>query len=599
MNIFRYSNKFLLFGSFLVFVYTIFLLISNISSGFDITDESFYILSAQNPGEIFPVIRQDGYYIGLLYSLSGHNLSYHRLFGILLLTLVSIWFAIEFYTYVEKKFSTSFTLYDKLLFVIPIMSGVLTYYKIWLITPSYNWLALVGILMVLIFLLRIVTNKELNYNRYVSIDYIILSFSLNLTFMAKPSSALLVTIVSFLFIIFEFKAFNIKKGFLSVTILTILIVSGHIIILHGSFDFYYHKLVESLDRMQLMDNSYTLEDRVITTYTLIKEFFFEGFYFHKINPVFIYCFMLITFILYMLHFKKNVLKLYTAFIYICLIIYLYALFVYGMNENFNLLWTIAIELLSLNILFIFLSILFTEQKKRNLIIGIKAIILIFILILGSFAYSFGTNNNILHTMSGSMIFIVAAILVMNYLLDKMLDTKIFTPTIGLLLSLSVLFTIQEAYKHPYRLTTPIDEQNEKVTLLGGLEVDKTTKQYIENLQRIAINNKAIGEKISLIDMTGGSPGANVILNANFFGEPWLAGAYKGSNDFTERVLKSYQGTDKLKKAWILVAPKGGRKLDLNSLNKVGLDFPNNYIKIGIVKQLTAMNYRSYGNLLRY
>ena len=116
-----------------------------------------------------------------------------------------------------------------------------------------------------------------------------------------------------------------------------------------------------------------------------------------------------------------------------------------------------------------------------------------------------------------------------------------------------------------------------------LQADKTTKKYIEDLQSIASKHRVNDRKISLIDMTGGSPGANVILDADFFGQQWLLGWYKGSDQFVYRVLKSYQGTAKLKNAWILVSPKGGRKIDLNILNNIGLDFPTNYKRIGIVK----------------
>ena len=84
-------------------------------------------------------------------------------------------------------------------------------------------------------------------------------------------------------------------------------------------------------------------------------------------------------------------------------------------------------------------------------------------------------------------------------------------------------------------------------------------------------------------MTGGSPGANIILEADFFGEQWLVGGYKGSNEYVYEILKTYQGSEKLHKAWILTAPNGSRKIDLNILNQLGLNFPDKYKKIGIVK----------------
>lgn len=583
INISKHTNKLLLFVSFSIFAYIIFLLISNISSGFDITDESYYILAAQHQGEIFQVIRRAGYYTGVLYFLSDHNLSYHRLFGILILISISAWLSLELYRYLFKRFDAPVSVWDKLSFIIPIMTGALAYYYRWLITPSYNWLALIGIILVFISLLRIVNNRELNYDRYVTLDYFILAFSLNLVFMGKPTTALVLVIISFIFIIFNFRDINLKKALPSSIVLALIVVLGHILLLHGSINMYYHTLIESMSRMALIDSRYTLDNRLINAYELIKEFFFEKFYFHQINNMYILTFITIIILLYILHFKKNILKIYTLFLYVVFVTYSYFLFKYGIGDNYRLLWIRGVELLLLGITFVFISIFFTDYKKVNFPRIIRILGLVLILVFGSFAYSFGTNGNIILTMSGSFILIISAILIISYLLDKILNSTFFTATTALLLSLCVLFALQHAYKYPYRLTTPISEQVHYVDLLGGLYVDKKQKAYIQDLQKIATPHKVKNGTISLIDMTGGSPGANVILDASFFGEQWLAGAYPGSNLFAETAWKPYQGTSRLKKAWVLIAPKGIRKLDLNILNKIGLDFPDNYRKIGTVR----------------
>lgn len=100
------------------------------------------------------------------------------------------------------------------------------------------------------------------------------------------------------------------------------------------------------------------------------------------------------------------------------------------------------------------------------------------------------------------------------------------------------------------------------------------------MKKIHSLNNVANLKINLLDMTGGSPGANVIINAGFFGRTWLSGGYKGSNEFAYRILKSYKDSKKLKNAWILIAPKGTRSLNLEILNKLNLNFPKNYKKIG-------------------
>ena len=583
MRILNYTNKLFLFMSFAIFVYIIFLLVSNISSGFDITDESYYILAASHPNDIFSTVKHEGYYTEILYFLSGYNLSYFRFLGILLLIFISIWFATELHKHISKKFDYAINIWDKFLFIVPIAIGSLSFYKSWLITPSYNWLALISVIFVLLSLFRIVNNKEWNYNRYITPDYILLSFSLSLAFLAKPTTALVLTIISVLFVIYELKNIHLKKALPSVIILTNIIVVAHILILDGGFSSYYNRLIEGMERLATLGGGHTLNSRYIDMVKLIQEFFFEKFYFHQINIYYLYGIVSIIAILFMIRNKINALNFYVTLMFIVVSIYAYIMFTHGLSHDFRFMWIRSIELLLLNFIFIVIAIQFVDNKKEFSTQIIKIIPLLFIIILGSFAYKFGSNNQIIYSMSGSMIFIVASTVVLNYIFDRILNMRVFTALNGLILSVFIYYSINYAYEHPYRLITDIEGQNQNVELLGGLVVDGQTKQYIEDLQSIASKNRSNDEKISLIDMTGGSPGVNVILDADFFGFQWLAGGYQGSNQFAERVLKPYLGTDKLRKAWILVALEGRRKLDLKILNRIGLDFPENYKKIGTVK----------------
>ena len=97
MLIFRNLSIISLFICSLTFLYISFILISNISKGFDITDESYYLLAAMFPNEMFSTVTHEGFYTGFLYNLSGHNLKYFRLLGIVLLIIVTYLFAYEFY----------------------------------------------------------------------------------------------------------------------------------------------------------------------------------------------------------------------------------------------------------------------------------------------------------------------------------------------------------------------------------------------------------------------------------------------------------------------------------------------------------------------
>lgn len=570
-----------------IFVSVLGKLFFNIGHGLDITDDSYYILIATYPDDFSSTVWHARYYTELLYWLSGYNLSYFRLVGILLLLGVSIWFSIELFRYISEKFHFSYTKIDKYLFVIPISLSSLGYYKYWLLTPSYNWLALVSIILAMLFLFRIVNRKVVNYNKFFSLDYMLLGYSLSLSFMAKPTTALFLTFLSSIFALYEYKNINLKKSVISVTLLTVIIVSIHIIFLDGGFFVYYKRLHEGMEQLALLNAGHTLSELYHNMKYLMQTYFFEKFYFHQISNSIFYIFCAVVAILYILKNAMNSKKIYAVLMYIILTIYSFYIFRYSLDHNTvaDMLWFNSIELLCVNIALVLISILFSQNKLRFLKNMLYALSLVFIVLLGSFAYSFGTNNNIVIHMGMSIIFVVAAILIWNYIFEKTEKLKQCVVLVGVVFSIIIYFIIQNAYEHPYRLETSIKEQNQYVDFLGGIYVDPVQKNYIETLQNIADKEIKKNEKISLIDMTGGTPSANLILNAHYFGEAWLFGNYSGSNKYAYKALSAYKHTKRLRNAWILTAPNGAVSLNLNILKKIGLHFPEDYINVGTLKTM--------------
>ena len=85
----------------------------------------------------------------------------------------------------------------------------------------------------------------------------------------------------------------------------------------------------------------------------------------------------------------------------------------------------------------------------------------------------------------------------------------------------------------------------------------------------------------LIDLTGGSPGASVILSAKTPGKHWLLGGYPGSLEATTLALSLAEKED-IRNSWIITAPMGTREIPVSALNNLNIDFPNSYTKTGAV-----------------
>jgi len=583
MSILKYLDKIQLFILFSIFSYIVLMLLLNVSSGFDRTDESYYILVASQPSSLFSLITHEGYYTGLLYFLSGYNLANFRLLGIIILVLTSSWFAFELYRYLMYKFKYKFDKLESLLFITLLSTGSLSYYRWWLITPSYNWLTLISVILFFTIIFRISTHKEHNYDRYFSVNYLLLSFSSSLAFMAKPTTALALMVLATLFLIYEHKNINLKKIIPAVLVTTGFMVYAHILFLDGGFGPYYERLNEAMARLALLGGGHTFGSRMESLLKLIQATFFEKFYFMEISKIYIVGVFSGIVLLFTLRHKIDSLKIYTYFMQVILIVYSYFMLKNGFGSKYTLVWIRSVEILILNILLYVFAIAFIHEKKSFTYSLLKVTILAIIIIFGSCAYSFGTAIHFIHAMSSSMIFVMASVVTLNVIISRLLNANYFTLISSTILSVIIVFQLNYAYEHPYRSATNIKGQDQFVEFLGGLYVDKKQKQYIEGLKNILQKNKSTNESISLLDMTGSSPGANVILGAEFFGHPWLLGGYKGSNDLAYRILSEYKGSEKLKKTWILTAEPGIGKLDLKILNKLGLDFPNNYIELGTVE----------------
>lgn len=148
--------------------------------------------------------------------------------------------------------------------------------------------------------------------------------------------------------------------------------------------------------------------------------------------------------------------------------------------------------------------------------------------------------------------------------------------IYLLAVLPVLFLFYVSLM-PYRLPESMSHQTNPVTLTAGnapIFVDEPTAGWINALRSGALEH-GWSEGTPLIDMTGATPGAALVLGANAPVTPWIVGGYKGSRSFAASVLAA-TGEDVLKDAWILTVPSSLAKNDELLLSEAGLDFPSGY-----------------------
>ena len=109
------------------------------------------------------------------------------------------------------------------------------------------------------------------------------------------------------------------------------------------------------------------------------------------------------------------------------------------------------------------------------------------------------------------------------------STRDFSNVTCLFIIASLILLVYSEINQPYRLSSSLNEQSITVDFYqpyNSLKVDPLTAEYAGNLTGLAAagNRQA---QTPLIDMTGATLGAFVILNAKTLGRPWFLCNYSG------------------------------------------------------------------------
>ena len=200
-----------------------------------------------------------------------------------------------------------------------------------------------------------------------------------------------------------------------------------------------------------------------------------------------------------------------------------------------------------------------------------------LLLLLPYVYVFGTGRAYWDNMPGACYFwFMAAVPLILTGFSAEDSEKILIPwTLIFLLMGSCIFSI--AGKNPYRQNQPLAKQSGELKLAGwkvGLRVEQERADYCRALQRGALPAGLVSGNY-LIDLSGGSQGVSVVLDLIPLGSPWMPGGYPGSLEVAEFLLRK---TDpkKLKESWILTTPDSRRRLDIEILKSLNLNFPDAY-----------------------
>ena len=310
----------------------------------------------------------------------------------------------------------------------------------------------------------------------------------------------------------------------------------------------------------ILDPRYSIFDNFLSTTKQII-------YYYYINYIY-FIFFLLRIIFFKLIKKKN----FNDFLFLLIFTPLFF-------ENHFLLSMIFLVIFY--ILFdIHLSNIFKIEKKE-----IDFFILNFILIFLLYAYVVGTNTNVVILLKKSSIIIF--LIVFNFVQKLRFDRVFFFQKINLFFTILFIFSVINIYfnfEKPRRYNAEISDQNMKVKLNrfnGFIYVDKIIFDFINDFRNILEAN-GWNKNNYLIDLTGRTPGLNIISGAKFISDPWWASAYVGSQKKVEKLLK-ISDINKIKNSWIVTTDFKVR-INPEVLNTVGLDLDRDFKFVGKVEK---------------
>ncbi len=533
-------NRLLLYLPIVILICLILILAFNSPRGFDITDDSYYLLWAEQPHNVLASTTQFGFYTRLLYLLSGQNIALFRILGILTLLSATSFFALSMERYWAMANSRVFVFRKRWKVLPPVLIGALSYYGFWLITPSYNWMALFSVLITGAGLLRVTTIDQSGSNKNSTLHISILEgFTVGigggLAFMAKPTSAAVLAAVALFWLAVNPISGRQLKVFLgTATCVSSLFIVAHAIIFAGSLELFYRELRLGVESVHLLGAGHTIGNLSLRTVNDLKQIPIKVF---RVTPAGFLLFPIFWWVIWFLNARnyKTYSKLVLSFFLMGFNLYTwYRIWDMGAISLTNIgfvgiVFTFALVMSA----FLTLCALRKTYQDNCQIPFTRLILLCFFLFMLALSQAFGSGNRLIRQISLAYVFFATAATYLSSWIDQCLDRKILSNMVPALVSIVVVLVMMNAYEHPYRLPYNIGEQIvESSVLMGGssLKVDAPTGKYIDTLKKIALK-AGWKPKTPLIDLTGGSPGATVILGGKITGFPWLPGNYKGSDEF--------------------------------------------------------------------
>ncbi len=532
--------------------------------GFDLQDEGFYLVSMANPRDYARTPTQFGFIYHWLYLLVRGDIASLRQMNILgtfgLAWLLAVVFLRQTFGGPGKNHAWGSLPMLMLGAVIAPTSYMV--FTLWVSTPNYNTLNLQALLLAGTALLL----AETESSRASTTGWLLLGVAGWLSFMAKPTSAAALGLLSLLYLVLAG-----KKNFrlLTVAILTasaLLAISAWL--MDGSILVFFHRLKGGAEMWTLLQPKYEVASMLRVDSLAIRG---RGLLLKvllavtgEVASVFGLIFLIAS--------GKRSLALLGMTWLLALVSTGLAL-VLGIISipRISTQQIVLAAFLAIPIGCVAVSIVLSHSKWFSRFSRAEWSMAICFLLF-PYACAFGTDTNIWLAGSKAGIFwVLASLIILAPIIPTHVNWRpLLAPAASAQLLIAVLLYgwMEEPAGQPQALRL-----NQRVVPIGihdsKLVVGDDMADYLSRLKKLA-GNAGFQPGTPLIDMTGYSPGALYALGAQSTGEPWIQGGYPGSDVAAADILTRVS-CDEIARTWLLVEDESPFKISREVLQTVGIE----------------------------
>lgn len=561
-----------------------------IQRGLDITDESMYLLSSQNPADVKFGLTTYYLYTSFLFHAVGQNIIALRFVQLVMTIIGGTVFYIGLNRFISQyQIKTYQFFFDKVSVISFICLGAMFAYFWFLPSPSYNSLNSFALIVSSGLLLSLpVDSGKISGCSNLKSWFILFSIGLciGLSFFVKFTTGIL------LFLLYSaFICISAKQGIKNKVYYLLIILSGLSIWILFHFIFiqspvlWWRYLSNGLQLVAAMSSGHNASSLIRYIHeagSLGKSALYDFWALHLMILVGL------TFIHFLKKNIKNSVNLISVLLGVVFTIAValsvsHHLYLGGQSHYFDLsrFYLSWLMLLSTAVIAGFGYnksnglIIPKQQLSQLLIVGVMLFTL-------PFAGAIGTRNQIYINMILNMAPWFGLLLLLATLLSWLHRIQWIAPALCVLFSLFACAQIVTGCLFdPYRLLSGLSGQTQ-ATLIGHpattLKLDPVTSEYFTQIRVLAHKNgfKPGNDVIGLYDL----PGVVFALGGRSPALPWYFGNPRLSPAAAAETALSRADRDRLKQAFILQTSKSDRIMP--DLGKFGLKFPSGYTLCGEV-----------------